>query len=110
MDKERREVVFSTELLHDLNSIFNYGIETFGIRAAESFLLELLIKLENLQTEYEVYPMCRFLPTKSKSYRNLFLGSYVIIYRITTIRIEVLRAFHKSRSVKKIKSARKIRP
>ncbi|HAH54103.1 MAG TPA: hypothetical protein DCM02_02135 [Flavobacterium sp.] len=49
------------------------------------------------------------METKSKKYRNIIFGSYLIIYRITPNRIEVLRAFHGSRSPKIIKKSRSIK-
>jgi toxin ParE1/3/4 len=48
------------------------------------------------------------LKTKTKKYRNVILGSYLIIYRIRPNSIEVLRAFHGSRSPKTIGKIRKI--
>ncbi|MFB2118237.1 type II toxin-antitoxin system RelE/ParE family toxin [Parapedobacter sp. 2B3] len=56
-----------------------------------------------------MHPECRFLRTKGKIYRNLIHGNYLVIYRITTERIEVLNVIHGSRSVSTIKSSRKIR-
>ena len=49
------------------------------------------------------------LETKTKIYRNIILGSYLIIYRIRANRIEILRAFHGSRSPKVIKQVRKVK-
>jgi len=73
-------------------------------------MADIIFKVESLSTLYELYAECRFLPTKSKMYRNLFLGSYIIIYRIKPDRIEVLRAFHSSQSIRKVKSSGKIKP
>lgn len=110
MDKQSREVVLSQEIRLDLNIIFEYGKDTFGLRAAQSFMADVIFKLESLSTLYELYSECRFLPTKSNMYRNLFLGSYIIIYRIRPERIEVLRAFHSSQSIRKLKTSRKVKP
>ncbi|MBC7389141.1 MAG: type II toxin-antitoxin system RelE/ParE family toxin [Opitutaceae bacterium] len=109
MDKQIREVVLSLELQSDLESIFNYGHETFGLRAAESFLADLIFRVESLAFNYELYPECVHLKTQARNYRNFFIGSYLVVYRITEHRIEVLRAFHSSRSINAVKSSKKLR-
>ncbi|AWK03233.1 plasmid stabilization protein ParE [Flavobacterium crocinum] len=92
----------------DLPLIHEYGTETFGIRLADAFIAEIYSSLDTLSKEYLIHPECRHLVTKSKKYRNIILGSYLIIYRITEMRIEVLRAFHGSRSPKTIAKTKKI--
>jgi toxin ParE1/3/4 len=77
--------------------MYEYGEETFGEEAAISFISQVLLKVDLLSFQYLVYPECRYISTKSKIYRNIILGSYLIIYRITKERIEVLTAFHGSR-------------
>lgn len=96
-------------LLSDIQNIYEYGEATFGIRLADSFFDTILYDVENLETEYLLHPECRHLETKSKIYRNIIFGSYLIIYRIRANRIEVLRAFHGSRSPKIIKQVRKVK-
>jgi len=65
----------------------------------------------NLDGQYLMFPEVRFLFTKNKKYRNIILGSYLIIYRIETEKVEVLRIFHSSQctpqniaTVKRIKT------
>lgn len=94
----------------DIPSIFYYGLETFGIKLANKFIEEIYLRIERLETDYLLNPECRHLETKTKIYRNIILGSYLIIYRITSDRIEVLRAYHGSRSPKEIKKVKKIKP
>ena len=106
MEKESREVVTSKPFdFIDLPSIHLYGWATFGLKLADYFIAEIYASLEDLSTSYYLHPECRHLKTKTKKYRNIILGSYVIIYRITPLRIEVLRAFHSSRSPKSIKKS-----
>jgi plasmid stabilization system protein ParE len=95
--------------LLDVKDIFEYGEITFGENAAINFYEDLKLIVKNLETHYLLHPECRHLETKSKLYRNIILGAYLIIYRIKPNRIEVLRAFHGSRSPKSIKSVRKIK-
>jgi toxin ParE1/3/4 len=93
----------------DVPSIYDYGEVTFGVKLADIFFFEIYENVRLLETQYLLHPECRHLETKTKIYRNIILGSYLIIYRIKPKTIEVLRAFHCSRSPKEIKKARKIK-
>lgn len=110
MEIEKKKIVASKlfEVL-DVPSIYEYGKVTFGIQLADAFYFEIINSVKNLETHYLLHPECRHLETKSKLYRNIILGAYLIIYRIKPNRIEVLRAFHGSRSPKSIKSVKKIK-
>ena len=110
MDQGKRKVVVSEKYRDDLKKIFLYGVETFGYNGAVLFYTNLERFLTDLGTEYYMYPECRFLITKSRMYRNIILESYLIIYRITQSRIEVLRIFHSSIcTASRIRSVRKIK-
>ena len=109
MESEVREV--KTSYLFDnfdIPSLFFYGMDTFGLKAADAFMEELFDRVAQLETHYLLHPECRHLKTKTKIYRNIIFASYLIIYRIKAQKIEVLRAFHGSRSPKEIKKVRKI--
>jgi len=108
MEVEEREVVVSDLALQSLEQIYEYGIETFAISAANIFIEELFTRIAQLSKRYHLYPECRYLPTKNKIYRNLIFGSYLVIYRITLSRIEILNVLHSSRSISVIKSAKKV--
>lgn len=109
METVKKKVVKSNFYFIDLQEIFEYGEVTFGEKAALIFYEELFSQIENLESQYYLHPECRHLVTKSKKYRNIILGSYLIIYRITNDRIEVLRAFHCSRSPKTIQRSKNIK-
>lgn len=109
MEITKKEVVRSIFYLNEIQDIFEYGESTFGEKAAFYFYEDLKVMVRNLETNYLVHPECRHLETKTKIYRNIILGSYLIIYRIRTNKIEVLRAFHGSRSPKIIKQVRKVK-
>ena len=109
MEITKKKVVKSVYYYKDIQDIFEYGEATFGEKAALSFFEELLMVTHNLETLYLLHSECRHLETKTKKYRNIIFGSYLIIYRITPNRIGVLRAFHGSRSPKSIKGSRSIK-
>ena len=110
MEIEKKKVIASRFFEEqDVPSIYEYGASTFGIRLADIFYFEIINTVKNLETDYLLHPECRHLQTKTKIYRNIILGSYLIIYRIRTNKIEVLRAFHGSHSPKTIKKVRQIK-
>ena len=108
MEIKQKEVVRSTFYLADIQDIFEYGEATFGEKAALFFYEDIRSIVRSLETHYLLHPECRHLETKTKMYHNIILGSYLIIYRIKAHKIEVLRAFHGSRSPKYIKAIKKI--
>ena len=93
----------------DIANIFKYGEETFGYTAAKIFIGEIYNRVWNLDSMYLSYPECRHIPTRSQMYRNIILGSYLIIYRITPKQIEVLKAISSRMSISKIRGARSIK-
>jgi plasmid stabilization system protein ParE len=110
VESETLEVVVSELALQSLQQIYEYGIETFALNAANIFIDELYDHIYQLHKNYQHHPECRYLTTKSKMYRNIIHGSYLIIYRITADRIEVLNVLHSSRSISVIRSSRSIKP
>ena len=109
MESQTLEVVISDMALKSLEQVYEYGIETFAFTAATVFIEELILRIEELSANYLLHPECRYLITRSKMYRTLIYGSYIVIYRINTPHIEVLNVLHSSRSVSTIKASRKIR-
>jgi toxin ParE1/3/4 len=109
MENQVLEVVISDMALISLERIYEYGIETFAFTAATVFIEELILKIEQLSKNYLLHPECRYLVTKSRMYRNLIYGGYIVIYRINSSRVEVLNVLHSSRSISSIKAARKIK-
>ncbi len=106
---EKKAVKVSKRFDVDIALIFEYGEETFGYTAAKIFIGEIYNYVWNLDSMYLNYPECRHLPTKSHIYRNVILGSYLIIYRITPKQIEVLNVINSRMSITKIRGARSIK-
>lgn len=109
MEENTKRVAKSQFFYTDVSQIYLYGRVTFGVRAADYFYEDILNAVMALENQYLLHPECRYLETKTKIYRNIILGSYLIIYRITPNRIEVLRAFHGSRSPKTIAKIRSLK-
>ena len=89
--------------------IYDYTCDAFGYVQAERYLQKIEKAIDMLPELYLSYPECRHIPTKSRMYRNIILDAHLIIYRITTERIEVLDIIHGVMSVSKIRKVGKIR-
>lgn len=106
---ERKEVRLSEQFNLDLSYLYTFGEEVFGSIAAKSFIADIYSRIWSLDKMYLLRSECRYLPTKEKRYRNIIIGSFLIIYRITDKRVEVLRILHSHSSIKRIKSSRQIK-
>ena len=106
---ERKKVRISKQFDLDIISIYIFGEEVFGAIAARSFITDIFSRIWTLDLIYLLHPECRYLPTKDKRYRNIILGSYLVIYRITTDKVEVLRILHSHSSFRKLKTSRGIK-
>jgi len=109
MEKKIRKVVRLSQVDEDISDIYHYGLETFGEVTAELFLADINHQISGLSFRFNLHPECRFLKIKSKMYRNIIIGKYLIIYRITQEIIEILRALHGSRSTRIIKATRSVK-
>jgi toxin ParE1/3/4 len=107
---EKKEVRISEQFNHDIISLYTYGEEVFGAIAAKTFIADIYSRVWSLDNMYLLHSECRHLRTKNKIYHNIILGSYLIIYRITSEHVEVLRILHSHSSIRRIKSSRKIKP
>lgn len=106
---KKLKIRISEEFLIDIDDVYQYGIETFGIKQADKYEIEIWRIIENLTHNYLFFPECRYLHTKNKIYRWIILDAHVIIYRITNSEIQILRILHNRRSIATIKSSTKIK-
>ena len=105
----RKEVEVSDEFKISRQQVYDYSADTFGEVQAVRYLQKVEGALLTLPDRYKYYPPCRHIPTKSHKYRNIILGSHLIIYRITPARIEVLDIVHGAMSVSRIRTVRSIK-
>ena len=84
MEEGKRLPVITSDLFNiDLDNIYQYGIDTFGIRQAELYENEIWKLVEGLSSNWPLFSECHHIPTKSKMYRWIILESHIIINRIT---------------------------
>jgi len=107
-ERERKEVRISIQFDSDIQDVYRYGVEFFGSIAAKSFIADIYGRVWSLDEMFNLHPESRFLATNNKKYRNIILGSYLIIYRINPITVDVLRIIHAHSSIGKIMETRKI--
>ena len=107
--EKRKRVQLSSLFEKDIQNIFAYGVESFGINVAEQYKQHIMVLTYGLNDFYLMYPECKWLTTQGRIYRNIILEAHLIIYRIATERIEVLRVLHAKSSISRIRSARKIK-
>jgi toxin ParE1/3/4 len=88
----------------------DFGEQIFGLNIANIFLLNVQKNIKTLSTQYQFHPENKFLPTKTKIYRNIILGKYMILYRIKPTTVEVLAIYHSSIKPSKIKKLRNVKP
>ena len=106
---ERKEIVISKQFDLDIIDVYSQGEEVFGSIAAKSFIADIYSRVWSLDLMYYLHPECRHLFTKNKIYRNIILGSYLIIYKVSSEKVEVLRILNSHSSINKIKLTRQIK-
>ncbi|MBN2777880.1 MAG: type II toxin-antitoxin system RelE/ParE family toxin [Bacteroidales bacterium] len=105
-----KKVVFAEHFYFTLVEVLTYGLEEFGSVVAYNFNMEIESTTQNLSNLYLAFPENKFLPTKTKIYRNIVLGKYMILYRIKPTTVEVLAIYHSSIKPSKIKKLRSLKP
>lgn len=110
MERKARKIVLSAFVYKDLSVIHKFGLENFGENLASHFLKDIYQQISELNLYFAIHPECRHLPTKTHIYRNIIFGNYLIIFRVKSEKIEVLRAIRGNLKPSKIKSIKKIKP
>ncbi|MDD2635104.1 MAG: type II toxin-antitoxin system RelE/ParE family toxin [Bacteroidales bacterium] len=105
-----KRVVFAEHFYFTLVKVLTYGLTEFGSFVAYNFNIEIERKTQMLSSLYLTFPENKFLPTKTKRYRNIILGKYMILYRIKPTTVEVLAIYHSSIKPSRIKKLRSVKP
>jgi toxin ParE1/3/4 len=109
MEKGIKKIAYSTVYYKNSENVYSFGLDSFGALLSDLFFERLQSIIDELEFQYNLHPECKHLPSKGKIYRNIIFGKYLVIYRITPNKVEVLALLHSSRSVKKIKATRSIK-
>jgi plasmid stabilization system protein ParE len=82
-----------------LKDVVLYSIEMFGERLSREFIVKIESKVACLPLMPDAYPKNRFVEsTKQKTYRNIILGKYIVLYAVTKSTIYVIDIIHSARN------------
>ena len=108
-ERKKLQVRLSEKFNNDLDDVYQYGADTFGLAQAKIYEDKIWQLVNILSVNYFLFPECRHIPTKSKMYRWIILDAHLIIYCITENKVLVLRLLHAKRSITKIRASRGVR-
>jgi len=89
----------------NLREIMLFSVEMFGKRVASELYSEIKRKIVSLQTMPNMYAKCCFVDsTEQKTFRNIVVRSYFIVYVVTATEITVLDIIHQAVSPENMKT------
>jgi plasmid stabilization system protein ParE len=95
--KPQRKLSFRSTYHISFKEVLLHSVELFGKRVANEFYSEIKRKLISMQTMPDMHPKCRFIDsTETKTYRNIIVRSYFIVYSVTSTQITVIDIIHQA--------------
>jgi plasmid stabilization system protein ParE len=95
--KIKPKIIIKSDYHKSLTEILKYSIATFGKKVTESFYREIKKQIILLNTFPHKNPKNRFLDsTEHKTYRNIIVQSFYIVYCVKTSEIIILDIVHQS--------------
>jgi len=83
--------VLSPRAQTDLNEIWDYTVDRWGLEQAESYVRQLWERIESLATHPAIGQECSHI---RPGYHKIPCGSHVLFYRLTAEGIDVVRILH----------------
>ena len=98
--KERHKTLKISNDYHEhLKDVTLYGIEMFGERVSREFIAKIEAKVASLPFMPDVNPKNRFVDsTEQKTYRNIIVEKYIVLYAVTKSTIYVIDIIHSSKN------------
>ena len=98
--QERLKTLKISNAYHEhLKDVALYGIEMFGERVSREFIAKIEGKVARLPLMPDAYPKNRFVEsTEQKTYRNIIVEKYIILYAVTKFTIYVIDVIHSARN------------
>ena len=111
-ENEPKQVIVKSQYYDNLEFVLNYTLITFGKVVADKFSFEAKAKVNQLAQFSDIHPKCRFIEsTATKTYRNILINSYYIVYFVKKNTVTVLDIIYQAKSptniTKDIKNAEK---
>jgi plasmid stabilization system protein ParE len=99
-EKEHPKTLKISNDYHEhLKDIALYGIEIFGERISRKFIAKIETKVARLPFMPDTYPKNRFVEsTERKTYRNIIVEKYIVLYAVTKSTIYVIDIIHSARN------------
>ncbi|GHV24779.1 hypothetical protein FACS1894176_01810 [Bacteroidia bacterium] len=98
-----RKLIYSKTFYSNLLDVLEYGREQFGNKVVADFYKDILRQTARLPQMPDRYPICRFMEsTQKKTYRNILIRKYYIVYCVKSSEIVVLDILHQSMSPENI--------
>ena len=102
--KPKNKLIIRSTYYESLIDILDYGIENFGKTVVRNFIIAIKKQLVLLVQFPDANPKCRFIDsTENKTYRNIILKSFYIIYMVKGTEITVIDIIHQSVSPENMK-------
>lgn len=79
--------------VEDLESIYSYSLQEFGIQRTEDYILALEASFQHLANDPMISRKCDYV---RQDLRAFSVGSHVIFFKITAYGIAILRILHQS--------------
>ena len=89
----------STDYHEHLKDVALYGAEIFGERVSREFIAKIEAKVARLPFMPDANPKNRFVEsTERKTYRNIIVEKYIVLYAVTKSTIYVIDIIHSAKN------------
>ena len=98
--KERPKTLKISNDYHEhLKDVALFGIEMFGERVSREFIATIEAKVAGLPFMPDANPKNRFIEsTEQKTYRNIIIENYIVLYAVTKSVIYVIDIIHSAKN------------
>jgi len=98
--KERPKTLKISNDYHEhLKDVALFGIEMFGERVSREFIAKIEAKVAGLPFMPDANPKNRFVEsTEQKTYRNIIIENYIVLYAVTKSAIYVIDIIHSAKN------------
>jgi plasmid stabilization system protein ParE len=95
------EIEWSKPAREQLDKALDFILEKGFIEYAFDLNDNILLRIENLTENYNIYPVDRYKKNNNGSYHAFEIDEYRISYRVTKSKIKIIRIRHTSRRTRK---------
>ena len=89
----------SSDYHEHLRDVALYGAEMFGAQTSREFIAKIEAQVSRLPLMPDANPKNRFVEsTERKTYRNIIIEKYIVLYAVTSSTIYVIDIIHSARN------------